>query len=239
MTGRNRRRVSTLPSGGHHGFFKTLPRELRDKIYDMSYKKVFYQRSLESRPVLNFTIPYVALRHVNHQAKLEYDERVAKGEQFTALEIPLQSYFSSNLLQDCALYSHITNLTTGSFCCRGFVSHMIGPCNANEYLLEHKGWLDDVASHLPCLRRIRVAVKIPYEECLHASIESLDSITESAKVVEVTMEHAGFGDSVRWSSNMGKTPTFATWTKQHGLVWDYQAIERARESGLFGPSRML
>lgn len=100
-------------------------------------------------------------------------------------------------------------------------------------LREHGRRLDDLASRSPCLRRIRVSLLIDYEQCLDAAIESLDFMTESPKIIEVKVEHTGYPEGARCPLSKGEVPTFATWTKQHGLVWHDQAIEGAREIGLF------
>lgn len=100
--------TSTLPPGSKHGFLKTFPRELRDQIYDLLYE----EDEEHDRAYVRATNPLVALRLINRQFRLEYNERCNKSDFMSQLLFKgTTAYTFEHCPNRLALSPHITNLT--------------------------------------------------------------------------------------------------------------------------------
>lgn len=230
-----------LPPESRHGFFKTLPREIRDDVYDMLYQEIEYDfqgrlSSLENSTLKNLHVPLVSLRLVNHQFKLEYDERVAKTEHLTALTIHDQKTLPEHRRSKFgALFSRATNMTIYLNICSG--DHVYYPCYHIRRLINYANWIGRLASNLPHLRSIRVSLTTAYDQCMEALEDTfLACVTNMSKVIEVQIRHTTSGNQ-GYIRNASDAPIVAVWTKETGLVHDHEAVKYCREGGLMSGRR--
>lgn len=213
-----------------YGFFKTFPQEIRDNIYDLLYQE-FSSDPLDDVFSTTVRIPHVEARLVSRQFKLEYDERIAKNEDLTALDIhDTGTYFFTTMF--CPpLCTHTTNVTISLYACHNDHCDEDQPCDTFYRMLRLQSWILDLVNHLPYLRSIRVSLELTYEDCLHETMNCLHLGADMPKVVDVTLRNSGFRISGQLAGDTSRTTVLGTWTKQRGFEYDFDAIKLCRESG--------
>lgn len=218
-----------LSPASRHGFFKTLPREIREKIYDLLYDKVLYL-SLVGAPTVSVQFPYVQLHLVSGQFKHGYDERVAKSEHLATLSISDRGIFLSATISCPALYTRTTNMKINLWTCHSDHGGPNAPCDSIERLCGHATWISDLVDRLPYLRSICICLSITYEQCMDEALRSLQCLADMPKVIEVEVKHTGWARRGRVNVEPSDIPALATSTKERGLVLHHAAIKQCRES---------
>lgn len=218
-----------------HGFFKTLPREIRDNIYDLLYREIYVSPLGYDDPSMTVRIPRVALRLVSRQFKLEYDERIVKNKHLASLEICDEGGFphpTPELDSQLSLISHTTNMTLDLSACHASHEDEGFRCDSYTRIFAQGCWIDSFATLLPHLRSIRVIVNVTYEECMKEALGRLGVITANIKIDKLEVRHTGLRGSKLAPVKSSEIPALATWTEEQGLVQDEEAIKRCREGGL-------
>lgn len=220
--------AKVLPPASRHGFFKTLPREIRETIYDLLHDEVLYP-SMVGEPTVSVQFPYVQLRLVSRQFKHEYDERVAKSKNLATLRISDLGKFPSATINCPALYTRTTNMTINLWTCYSDRFGSNKPCDSIERLRGHATWISDLVDHLPYLRSICICLPITYERCMNEALRSLQCLVDMPKVIQVEVRHTGWTRLGRLDVKPSDIPALATWTKERGLVLHHAAIKHCRE----------
>lgn len=218
--------IRMFPPERTYEFFKTLPRELRDKIYDLLSRKLIVT---DPRcPGLSTHAPLLVLRLINRQFDQEYLERFLQNDRLGNAII--RDYGNHDWLgvigpKTPNLIAFTTNMTLYLSACHGY--HWISEpaCVSNDILVSHREEIDKLVARMPHLRTIRVFLSVPNDSCVRDTLLLLKPITSIAKVVEVKL-YAYLGHIRRreddlplppWQREM---PTLATWTREHGTVQD-------------------
>ena len=224
------------------GFFKTLPRELRDAVYDLLHQEVTeYVDELQfhSRTVI------VKLRLISRQFRQEYDERSAKNEHNNHLTITDDEEFelsgwmdgsSQGVVPHCpALATRATSLTLNLIVCvDGHAIH--SSCGARRNIEGHIGWINSLLQSLPRLQHIYVRLGLVSTSCT-------SKVLEQTEPLEALPNFAGLqivgSPSLKLIGSADNSVVLVTSTKQHGLRVDHEAIElfRKRQASIAGRRR--
>ena len=215
-------------------FFKSLPRELRDQIYDLLTQEIEWEQLTVY--TMGMCAPLLTPRLISHQFKREYDERTLQNNQSRELMIAIESLcFQPGLIRCPNLATwYTTDLRIDVHACEG--EHYDMPdrrCDSLDYLPRHADWIGEFVTHLPRLRSIRVNMTVFYDSCIYDSlISSLQSITMNPQVVEVKLRPAKRLDLNQDSGD--DTCTLATWRRQQGIVPNQEAFGYCMEENLLG-----
>lgn len=210
--------ATALPHGSKHGFFKTLPRELRDKVYDLLVQDVFGELG-DTKDSFTYRIiaPLVALRLVSHQFKLEYDERCSRNQRMSRLLIEdctLSLSGVANIYGVPALATRTTNMTLVLNVCTDRLHNTWGYCYAGISPERYVRLIDHFTGQLPYLRCVHVFLMAPRDSCAHTILQKLSHSTMHSTVVELKLLRPGckFAEDHNDNNNI-----MATWTRQRGL----------------------
>ena len=195
------------------GFFKTLPRELRDAVYDLLHQEVteyvdelqFYTRTV-----------IVKLRLISRQFRQEYDERPAKNEHNNHLTIKDNVNFKFDWVYEkpmrCpALATHSTKLTLNLIVCLG----------DHDHFHWHILWITSLLQSLPRLRAIFVRLDLVSPLCIDTVMDRATLLATLPNLVDIKIAGSTLLESVGITDD---SVLLATWTKQHGLQVDQEAI---------------
>lgn len=122
-----------------------------------------------------------------------------------------------------ALATHSTSLTLNLIVCLG--GHQ-GYCVCGADVEWHITWIKSLQQSLPHVRNICVRLDLQSSGCINTTpewtviIEALPNCTELKLVGSTSLDSIGSAD---------KSLILTTWTKQHGLQEDHEAIELYRE----------
>ena len=206
------------------GFFKTLPRELRDAVYDLLHQEVTeYVDELQfhTRTVI------VKLRLISRQFRQEYDERSAKNEHNNHLTIKDNVDFKFDWVDEkpsgvpmrCpALATHSTKLTLNLIVCLGDHDHYAA-CDADVDW--HILWIRSLLPSLPHLRAIYVRLDLVSPLCINTVTDRATLLATLSNLMDIKIAGSTSLESVGSADN---SVLLATWTKQHGLQVDQEAI---------------
>lgn len=209
-----------------YGFFRKLPRELRDSVYDLLVQEVdvtdgglhFHTRTI---------VPN--LRLISRQFKLEYDERCARDRDNYKLAVTdkmtygrcgceLRHLYGLDNPQFPAIARHTADLTAILSVCNGRHIHAI--CSAGCRLANHRRWIDSLSQYLPHLREIHVQLDVSSISCLAAALAySVQYLASLPKVIElkiIALEPTACSENA--------SAPLAIWTEQHGLQRNEEAI---------------
>jgi hypothetical protein len=215
-------------------FFETLPRELRDIVYDLLYQELDNDDS--GLRFQTYTI-LTELRLVNRQFKLEYDERTSVDKPSKHLTVIIDLCHSCwcefpVILPSPQLAARTIHLTLVITFCDGKHNWDGGMCECNadkdgtgvECYFDFVRYLVDA---LPCLQSLRLDLHTETDLCVMNLLQSSSSFTESPKLTELKI----MGPR---SEGCATTPLaqVAIWTKQDGLQQDKEAIELCRKRAL-------
>lgn len=217
-----------------HTFFKTLPRELRDDIYDRLLQEIGYY---DQNAIIQLCAPLMTLRLISRQFKAEYEDRFLENEHLGKLEITHGLPFSNVFLPPLVACPHVatytTSMTLNLYAChlyRPSDAHAPAPCDLPANLLVNRNWIKVFVTCLPHLRTIRVILLVFTEDCGQNAILSPGPIVDIPHVVEVKLR-PGYRVAVQDMDD--DLPTLATWTRQHGVVEDDEARDQCRQMSLF------
>lgn len=224
-----------LSPSSTHGFFKTLPRELRDNIYDLLVQEIDGKLGQANDSFTYYLkAPLVALRLVNHQCKLEYDERCSFSQHIGQLLIKDVTLSLSDVAYKFpALATRTTNMTLVVNPCAESLHEGLKWCYPGinlEWHAHHR--IIDFSRQLPCLRCVRVYLMVPTVSCARKILPKLGHFTMHPKVIELKLFKPGctFVEDDNDNNNI-----MATWTRQRGLEGDeeiiQQYLERAWDAG--------
>ena len=208
------------------GFFKTLPRELRDAVYDLLHQEVTeYVDKLQfhTRAVI------VELRLISRQFRMEYDERSAMNEHNNHLTIKDDVDFkfdekSSGVAMRCpALATHSTKLTLNLLVCLGDNYHF-DACEADVGW--HIPWIKSLLQSLPHLRNIYLRLNLVSPSCINTILDRATLLASLPNLVSIKIAGSASLESL---GSADHSVHLATWTKQHGLQVDQEAIKLYRE----------
>lgn len=223
-----------ISSTSAHGFFKTLPREVRDAIYELLSQK-FWRKPLNDQdfsPFMEKRVQLVALRLINRQFRDEYDERFLKNKHIGELVVNDIGFPRPATLPFPQFAFNTTNMTLNLHVCRCEYHLPTGHARGDRptRLREHKEWIDRFARDLPHLRSMRVILIIPYLRCMDDTLRALELMSEMSKVAKVELRPSPF---VYPNFDGKDVPTLATWIKQQGLIEDQEVIRKFHEMGPF------
>ena len=216
------------------GFFETLPRELRDIVYDLLYQELDNDDS--GLRFQTYTI-LTQLRLVSRQFKLEYDERISVDEKSRHLTIivdlcrPCWCELSVTLPWP-QLAARTVHLTLEITFCNGIHTwdgHS-WECNADEDTVGVLCYFDFVRylmNALPSLQSLRLDLHAEADLCVLNLLECSTPFTDSPKLTELKI--MGPRPKGRTTTPL---PQVAIWTKQDGLQQDKEAIELCRKRAL-------
>lgn len=214
------------PKENTSAFFETLPRELRDSIYDLLYKDVEHKDWYRT---LRIRAPLATLRLVSHQFKLEYEERFLQNKHLSRLIIKDQGDFEPKLMKCPNIAFYTTNLTINLYACHGDHFNKTKSCESTFLLPKHGAWMDEFVQNLPHLRSIRSCLAVVWNTCIDEIRLALASITSIPQVVEVRLRCAGCPNPHDVTAR--NPPTIAFWTRETGFVRDDEAIEVCLRTG--------
>lgn len=220
----------SFPPGSQHGFFKTLPRELRNSIYDELYREVGIRRGNFS---LCVTTPCVALRLVNRQAKLEYDERCPSNEHVSHRLLIKDSenfrFLMHAWLEFPAITRHATNVTVVVNACGGDgrskhgSGYIYDRCRT-YYPEYYQDWINHLAKQLPSLRSVRVYLTVPKARCVYTVLPTLSSIAKLPQVSEMNLLPPGCAFVAT-----GENKPLSKWARACGVEQDEAAVDEYLE----------
>lgn len=226
--------ASTPPVLAHSkpGFLKTLPRELRDAVYDLLYQEV--TADVEGLQ-FHTCAAVVELRLISRQFRLEYDERSSVNGHNNHLTITDDQEFKLSHwaysepretgLHCPPLATRATSLTLNLIACFGR-HDMYEPCNAEGNIEWHIVWINRLLQSLPHLRNIYVRLHLVSTRCI-------STVLERAELLQALPNFAGLqivgSMSLESIGSADDSVLFATWTKQHRLQEDHEAIELYRK----------
>lgn len=220
------------PTDGTPGFFETLPRELRDAVYDLLYREVttdieglqFHMRTVLVEP-----------RLINRQFRLEYDERSAANEQSNHLTVRDTPKFQlcewtwgkpPEIALHCPAFATCaTCLTLNLIACMG-TQDTDQRCMAESNIGVHIAWVECLLESLPHLRQIRVRLYLASTSCISTVLKQAKLFTALPYPVDVTIAGSTSLESI---GSADDSALLATWTKQQGLQEDHEAIELFRK----------
>lgn len=206
-----------------HGFFESLPRELRDKVYTELRKEVeLYKNALR----LRISIPVVALRLISRQAKLEYDEISSRAEHMSRLVI-IEDWGidrSADLRVWTNQYrptlaARIANITAELAFCFGARSCEEHAPEARVYWYATD--INELLRDMPNLRSIWATTTVRHAKCFSEILKSMEYIIALPCIVELVIML-----SDHQVGNTDDRKTLAIWTKQDGLVKDHEAVNQ-------------
>lgn len=220
-----------LSPSSKHGFFKSLPRELRDNIYDLLVQEIDGQfEQTQDSFTYHLKAPLVTLRLVNHQYKLEYDERCSFNQHISQLLIKDVALSSLHVAyQFPALATRTTDMTLVLNPCDESLHEFFGWCNAGISPECDSDRIISFAHGLRYLRCFRVYFMVPRVSCAHQILQKLSHFTMHPKVVELKLFKRGctFVEDDNDNNNI-----LATWTRQRGLDGNDEVIEQCLERAL-------
>ena len=223
------------PTDGTPGFFETLPRELRDAVYDLLYLEV--TTDVEGLQFHTRTV-IVELRLISRQFRLEYDEQSDADEQKKHLTITDHEKFYfhgwdygepafTGIAMGCpALARRTTNLMLNLIACLGKHNAHVS-CEADHEVEWHINWIESLCLHsLPHLRKIRVRLDLVSTSCISEVLKQAKLFTTLPNLVDVKIAGSTSLESI---GSADDSVLLATWTKQQGLQQDHEAIELYRK----------
>lgn len=213
-----------------HSFFRTLPRELRDNIYDLLHQDVKWDEHCGNFCMYS-RAPITALRLVNRQFKLEYKERILQ-KNTNSLVVDDYGHFQRSLAKCPNLAAYTAELTLSMFACNGSHDDFDGRCDSVDLLPVLKSWIDEFVTHLSHLRTIRIGIAVFFDSCIYDTLLALGAITTIPKVVEVTLGPIRWPEPFERSDNDART--LATWTPQRGMVHNHEGFKQCMREGLLG-----
>jgi hypothetical protein len=225
----------TSPATQSHGFFKSFARELRDHVYELLYQDV----TREVAVLQHHTRTKISvLRLVSRDFKDEYDEWCSKDKQINQLTVTdtyhVTSKFNFCLCESLDEYDlgrlafpghalHITKLAVTLTACNG--DHEETGCIARCRIKCHEEWISALMHNLPHLQHVHIELMFPGGLCVSEGLEdSLGLLTTLPKIVELKT----ISPEAESGSASGSV-TLATWTREHGLQKNHEAIKRSRE----------
>lgn len=218
-----------------HTFFKTLPRELRDIIYDELFQEVGYN---DQKSYIQIRAPLMTLRLVSRQFKAEYEDRFLQNEHLSRLGInhgiQFGNVFNPPLVRCPPLATYTTSMTLNLYACHFYhphPPHASATCDLRANLRENRDWINEFVACLPHLRSIHVNLLIFTDECRHIALRSLGLLADIPQIVEIKLRPA-YSIAVE---DMDDFPTLAIWTRQHGVVEDEEAREQCLQRKVFFP----
>jgi hypothetical protein len=223
----------TLLANQSHGFFESFPRELRDNVYDLLCQDV----TRESGALQYHTRTKILnLRLVSRDFKLEYDEQCSKSKhvgQLTVTDSIETDYCGCDLpasldikrLSYPAPALQVIEMTATLSVCDGDHDNS---CIVNCRISGHGAWIGDLIRNLPHLQSVHIQLKFPGNTCVCCGLEfDLDIFTKFPKIVELKT----IGSEAETGS-ASSSITLATWTREHGLQKNHEAIKQCRERAL-------
>lgn len=230
-----------------YGFFTTLPRELRNNIYDHLYQDI-EQLAFEANFRMRIHAPIPSLRLLNRQFKREYDEQLDQNNQ-SKLAVTQNSVYCEPELAKCPRLARYTaELTLNMLACDDGCSE---GCSSVQLLHTLQDWFwGFTMPHLPALRSVRVSLGVFYDSCVHRTLLALEKFAISGVVevkllpcryssveispgcVSVTHDHHGYTD--RFERGDEDILALATWTPKGGIVHHPVAFEQCMREGLLG-----
>lgn len=215
------------------GFFETLPRELRDAVYDLLYQEVTADvEGLE----FHTRIVIVELRLVSRQFRLEYDERSVSDEHNNHLTITDREAFDLSAREPAgpevvamrcpSFATRTTSLTLNLIACLGGHEGE-NRCDADTEVEWHVTWIKSLLQSLPHLRKICVRLDLVSTFCISTVLKQAKLFTALPNSVDLEVMGLPSLDSM---GSADDSILLATWTKQHRLQEDHEAIELCREN---------
>lgn len=218
-------RPSLSAPSSRNGFFTTLPRELRDNIYDRLCKELdvdVWDIRYQAYTICN------EFRLVSRQFKLEYDERTSTEKHFNHLTINID--LTSSHWCDAGikwpsrqLAARTTVLTVNMIFCNG--QHGPSPeCGAAEpEIMCYQVPIDEFAWGLPSLRTFHLRLHSSSILCVLDFFHYIDDLTALPKLTKLTILKPHPTKCFTTCPD-----SLAVWTRQDGLHIDQEAIEQHR-----------
>jgi hypothetical protein len=190
-------------------YFETLPRELRDCIYDLLYQEIeesmgddiggleFHTRAIIPR-----------LRFVSRQFKAEYDERISMNDLNQQLTV---TDTVGDLLDPCPLCSPISSYTTTLTINMLNEEHCFPVFPA---VFKNHGfatnWLDNFPRQLPNLQQLRLRVCVPIMDSAEHSLRYTPKL--GVRFLVVTNVQVLSCDDITYAVR-----PLGTWSKRSGM----------------------
>lgn len=189
-----------------HGFFKTLPRELRDIIYDAPYQEhLGYFCELGVR----ISTPILPLRLVNRQFKQEYDEQCAKSERMSQFVLNDETHPKDKRVSE-ALASRTTNMAVDlkmCFCKYDCI------CLVQDRLRGTVNRIIEIVEGMPNLHSLRVRLTVSHRRCFSTTWQWTGRYVNLPRLVDLKIVASGHDERVLW-----------VWEEHKGAVEDLEAI---------------
>jgi hypothetical protein len=202
-------------------YFDTLPRELRDCIYDLLYQEIEESRGSSFGDLEFYTRAVIPrLRFVSRQFKAEYDERISANDFNQQLTVTdtlslLQCPFKYHKILFSPLSSHTTKLTinmVNGWHCTPIISTI-------AYSGSTTNWLDNLTRQLPNVRQIRLRVCVPMATSTTMTL-SLTNCTGEKLPTLNELQVLSWDDITYTARPLG------TWSKEGGMQRHEDAIAK-------------
>lgn len=249
--------TSTLPIASKLGFFNNaFPRELRDEIYDRLYQDS--EDKVEdtwSEIDYRLTSPLRALRLVNRQFKLEYEDRCSKNKHLSHFLVKVgtswgEGYFNDAgddysdddehaFLEFTGPTTHATNMTIIQPACgcspRDDPNEDTNPwmhsysCQIRHSFGDERIWA--LTEPMQNLRRIVIYLTVPRDSCVHKTLLFLNTEKMASALFLGAKYEEIFEFNVLYPGcafvEGGDNKILATWSKRRGLVIEDEAVKQS------------
>jgi hypothetical protein len=204
-------------------FFETLPRELRDCIYDLLYQEVEESMGYDVGDLEFHTRAIIPrLRFVSRQFKAEYDERISMNDlnqQLTVIDsyTYLQPSWPPREILCSPISSRTTSLTinmVNDYYCAPF-----GRTASSWNPSSGTNWLERLTQQLPNLRQLRLRVIVPIWDSPEISLRATPSFGEYFPQVN-ELQVLSYDDITYAARPLG------TWSKEGGMQRHEDAIAK-------------
>lgn len=217
--------ASTPCAEGTFGFFGTLPRELRDSIYDLLQELDAKVESLRFQSRIICT----AARLVSRQFKFEYDERTSVDKRYRQLTVTIcrpsrPCWCNVGItLPSPQLAARVTDLTIVMDTCDG--AHVNAACHGCEgevFLICGESPMEALENALPYLQsihfRLHTACDICFDSILYYA--EIDHFSTFRRPIEVSVV------SPHPKERFTAAPVLIRTWEMHGGQWqDHEALE--------------